>query len=75
MSVNRWFDGLSDWQCVAVVAGLCGLACTGEGVLAVLAVGHLDLASFVRFWCVQTLMLCIVGVVVQRRRRNRRVRR
>jgi hypothetical protein len=72
--VNRWLDRLSTWQFAAVMVGLCLLACTVEGALEVLVVGHVDLGSLVRFWCVFTLMFCAVGVV-QRRRRNRHVHR
>jgi hypothetical protein len=72
--VDSWLGRLSTWQYVAVMVGICALACAVEGVLEELVTGHLDLASLVRFWCVSTLMLCTVGVV-QRRRRNRPVRR
>jgi hypothetical protein len=74
VSVNRCLNRLSSWQYVAVMAGLCSLACAVEGVLEVLVVGHLDLASLVRFWCVFTLIFC-TGGVVQRRRRNPHVPR
>lgn len=74
MPVNRWLGRLSTWQYVAVMAGLCLSAGAVEGVLEVLVVGHLGLASLVRFWCVFTLIFCTVGVV-QRRQRNRDVRR
>jgi hypothetical protein len=56
------------------MAGLCLSAGAVEGVLEVLVVGHLGLASLVRFWCVFTLIFCTVGVV-QKRQRNRHVRR
>jgi len=71
--VNRWLNRLSTWQYVAVMVGLSVATGTVEGVLEVLVVGHLDLASLVRFWCVFSLILCAVGVA-QRRRRNRHVR-
>lgn len=72
--MNRWAAGLSDWQFAAVTVGLCGLAATVEGVLVVLVLGHLDLASLVLHWGVFTPMLCAVGVH-GRRWRKRQVRR
>jgi hypothetical protein len=72
--VNRWLGGLSDWQYVAVTASVCGLVGTVEGVLMVLVIGHLDLASLVLHWGVFTPMFCAV-LVVEKRRRNRRARR
>jgi hypothetical protein len=67
-------DRISDWQYVAVTAGLCGLTCAVEGMLFTRVAGHRDLASLVTFWAVFTPMLCI-ACVAGRRRRQRRVRR
>jgi hypothetical protein len=72
--VNRWVGRLSDWQYVAVTAGLCSLTAVVEGVLTVLVVGQLDLARLILYWCMFTPMLC-AACVHGRRWRKRHVRR
>jgi hypothetical protein len=66
--VNRWLDGLPNWQFAAVIAGLCSLTGTVEAVLMTLAMGHLDLGFAVLYWCVSIPTLCTCGLLARRSR-------
>jgi hypothetical protein len=45
--MNRWLEGLSNWQFVAVVAGLLAAGLFVEACVFLLVTGHLNLTVFI----------------------------